>query len=90
MLPLVAAVTLAIKALCLAANSGLLKREERLARPSLKSDRGDSEPGAVDTAVVVAALGGAAGAAALRAARRLRLAAAAEGSFGSIAMKNFV
>ena len=40
MLPLEAAVTLAMNALCLAANSGLLSRDDLL-----PSDRGDSEPG---------------------------------------------
>ena len=44
MLPFVAAVTFAMKALCLAANSGLLSLEDRLAFPSLASDLGDSEP----------------------------------------------
>ena len=39
MLPFEAAVTLAMNALCLAANSGLLSREDLLT-----SDRGDSEP----------------------------------------------
>ena len=48
MLPLDAAVTLAMKALCLAANSGLLRRDDLLALPlpSLTSDLGDSDPGA--------------------------------------------
>ena len=72
MLPLVAAVTLAMNALCLAANSGLLRRDERLARPSLTSDRGDSEPGG--TGAAFPSVAGCA-AAAMRAARRLRLAA---------------
>ncbi len=78
MLPLVAAVTLAMKALCLAANSGLLRREERL---PLASERGDPEAGG----------GGAAGAdpdTGARPARRLRRAAElgpAAASFGSIA-----
>ena len=47
MLPLEAAVTFAINALCLAANSGLLNLEDLLARPSLMSDLGDSEPAGV-------------------------------------------
>jgi len=47
MLPLEAAVTLAMNALCLAANSGLLNLEDLLALPSLISDRGDSEPAGV-------------------------------------------
>ena len=62
-----AAVTFAMNALCLAANSGLLSREERLARPSLMSERGDSEPGGVP--------GGAAAAELFRALRLLRPAA---------------
>ena len=53
MLPLEAAVTLAMKALCLAANSGLLNLDERLALPSLTSDRGDSEPVGVGGPAVV-------------------------------------
>ena len=46
MLPLEAAVTLAMNALCLAANSGLLSLDDLLALllASLMSDRGDSEP----------------------------------------------
>ena len=44
MLPLAEAVTLAMKALCLAANSGLLSLEDLLPLPSLVSDLGDSEP----------------------------------------------
>ncbi len=77
MLPFVAAVTLAMKALCLAANSGLLRREERL---PLASERGDPDAG-----------GGGAGAdpdTGVRPARRLRRAAEfgpATDSFGSIA-----
>ncbi len=76
MLPFVAAVTLAMKALCLAANSGLLRREERL---PLASERGDPDAG------------GGAGAdpdTGVRPARRLRRAAEfgpAAVSFGSIA-----
>ena len=38
MLPLEAAVTFAMNALCFAANSGLFSREDRLALPSLISD----------------------------------------------------
>ena len=44
MLPLAEAVTLAMNALCRAANSGLLSLEDLLPLPSLVSDRGDSEP----------------------------------------------
>ena len=47
MLPFEAAVTFAMNALCLAANSGLFNLEDLLARPSLMSDRGDSEPAGV-------------------------------------------
>lgn len=47
MLPLEAAVTFAMNALCLAANSGLFSREDLLALPSLISDLGDSEPAGV-------------------------------------------
>ena len=52
MLPLEAAVTLAMKALCLAANSGLLSRDDLLALPSLTSDLGDpdSDPAGVPVA----------------------------------------
>ena len=48
MLPLDAAVTFAMKALCFAANSGLLSLEDLLALPSLISDRGDSDPTGVE------------------------------------------
>ena len=47
MLPLEAAVTFAMNALCFAANSGLLNLEDLLALPSLMSDWGDSEPAGV-------------------------------------------